>query len=153
NPPGDPLTARGVAFKFDGDPSEWRTTKSIFTDAAGVHTGSVWVDQTDSGLAIAGVAFGDPPRWPARESDLSKSDRIILTIADAHPPQFPPIGWGHQFGYQELATSADCASKAAEDNSGPKDRGRCVAWFEQQIGYRDTVARLFERQWVLAPGM
>ena len=147
-------TARGVAFGFDGDATEWRVAQPTFSHASGGRTASIWVDLVDSGLVVAGQVFGPAPRWPARSADLSSADHVEIALADVRPVAFPVVGWGHQFGDEQLTSADDCArSSEFKGDRDAREREGCARWYRTQLAYRDTVRKLFERRWRIAPGI
>jgi hypothetical protein len=95
--------------------------------------GSVAVEQVDSGLVIAGT--------------VADATAVEVSLADGQPPSFPPVGWGHQFGYETLNVEADCEKSQAGDARSAKDRAACVSWFREQLAYRGVLSRLFGRRW------
>src|SRR5262249_47947318 len=99
----------------------------------GTQVGSFTVNPVDSGLVIAGVATG--------------ATAVEVSLADLQPPAFPPVGWGHQFGYESLNVEADCEKNQSGDARSAKDRAGCESWFRAQHAYRDALSRLFERRW------
>ena len=62
----------------------------------------------------------------------------------------PTIGWGNQFGTEELGGLKDCAGQ--NDNSGDQVAGEknCERWYGEQVQYREYLRRLFVRQWLIA---
>jgi hypothetical protein len=113
--------------------------------------GSVRVTSNAAGLSISGTVDGGAPRWPAAAADVSHSDRIELSIADVAAAQLPPVGWGHQFGYEFLAREADCLTR--EGDTTAAGRRRCTDWFRQQTSHREKLGRLFARRWVITPSV
>jgi len=125
-------------FELDGEIGEWRELPVRY---GAVELGArgedlrVWVGQVDGGVAVAGEAS-------AARFDPAVGFGIGFWLADAEPPEFPPVGWGHQFGYEELAAVEECAGH----EEGWED-GSCRQWFHAQVEYRRELARLFVRRW------
>jgi hypothetical protein len=127
-----------VDFELDGRIGEWNDLPVRYgADELGERGKDlrVWVGQVEGGIAVAGegsAARFDPATGPG----------IGFWLADGDPPRYPPIGWGHQFGYEELASAADCAEyeEAWED-------GSCPDWYDDQLEHRTRLTRLFVRRW------
>jgi hypothetical protein len=117
---------------------------------AAARGGTVQVRSTGSGLVIAGVVDGPAPRWPTAAAALERGEHIDIWIADVAPPRLPPIGWGHQFGFEYLTREDDCL---ARDDTTAATRAHCVDWFRRQAHIRPAVTRLFTRRWSVAPSL
>ena len=123
--PAGPVTGR---FALDGDLAEWQDLPQA---SLGAWRG--WVSQVDSGLVLAGP--------------LEPDGSIDLTLSHADPLELPPVGWGHQFGYEELASEAGCATSEFSGNRTAREREACSRWYQRQLAWRDTVRILFTRRW------
>jgi hypothetical protein len=99
----------------------------------------VWIAQVDGGLAVAAeIRTTGAPNL--------QNPRLSIWLADAGPPALPPIGWGHQFGFETLASEAECETV----DWGEELRAFCAEWFREQVEHRSRLAPLFERRWVVS---
>jgi hypothetical protein len=113
--------------------------------------GSVRVTSNAAGLAIVGSVEGGAPRWGATPAELANGDRVEVSIADVAPVHLPPVGWGHQFGYEFLSREGDCLTR--EGDTTAAGRRRCTEWFRQQTSHREKLGRLFVRRWSITPSI
>jgi hypothetical protein len=113
--------------------------------------GNVRVTSNGAGLSISGSVDGGGPRWPTTPADLPHGDRIEVSIADVAPVHLPPVGWGHQFGYEFLSREGDCLTR--EGDTTATGRRRCTEWFRQQTSHREKLGQLFARRWAIAPSI
>ncbi|MBA3551069.1 hypothetical protein H0W32_02585, partial [Patescibacteria group bacterium] len=147
------VLSQGNTMRFDGDVTEWmqeRPTYTLTKKSTDSRDGSVWIDQTEQGLVIAGSVMGGAPDWPKNISNLTFKDHIEVWIADNQPLELPDIGWGHQFGHPTLKSEEECASEDVGSFS-LADVESCKTWFRDQVRYRDSFKKLFQRQWQIAP--
>ena len=128
-------------------------TMTLIPKAPGAHPGKVWVRSTDDGLHIWGKVQvnDDDLHWPQEKSDMLSSDHIEIWLSASTEVGMPPIGYGNQFGENDLNSAADCAS--LESNGGPGDPRTpkvkdCELWYQHQQEYRKQLERLFVRQWL-----
>jgi hypothetical protein len=143
-------------YLFDGHVEEWRQIPPTFIlnkygDKS--RDGHIWVGQDEQGLIVAGIVRGAKPRWPDSPDKMSQGDHLELWLADANEPVLPPVGWGNQFGFEELASEKDCSVLKSWD-ARKTDEGvvnECVSWFNNQLKYRKSFRKLFVRQWQIAP--
>lgn len=114
--------------------------------------GNVWLRTTEDGLHIWGkVDRRDQEiRWAQQKSEILTSDHVEVWLAAASDVQMPAVGWGNQFGMQELKSANDCSdfgdSQTGEKGAGAKN---CQRWYEEQRRYREQFRRLFMRQWLI----
>lgn len=116
--------------------------------------GTISIGQSTDGLVIRGTITGPAPQWPRSDDEIARADHLDIWLADATPAEFPPIGWGHQHGYEVLRSDDECVKPAADWRHEPaKEEAQCRAWYRTQLTYRDTLAKLFIRHWQVAPGV
>lgn len=126
--------------------------------APGAHAGEIWVRSADDGLHISGkVQVGDNDlHWPKEKSEMLASDHVEIWLSASNKVEMPPIGYGNQFGENDLKSVADCASTDADGGAGGppgSDKKTCERWYGKQLEYRKQLQRLFTRQWLTAgPG-
>jgi hypothetical protein len=108
------------------------------------------VSSSPSGLLIEGEVDGPKPEFPALRTDLLSKDHVEVWLAAEPALNFPPIGWGNQFGESDLKSENDCPEPGAGNHDRKKED--CKTWFREQIKYREQFKRLFVRQWLLSPG-
>jgi hypothetical protein len=130
-------------------------TLDLIPKEPGAHPGSIWIRSTDEGLHIWGkVQVGDDDlHWANEKSDMLASDHLEIWLSASPTVEMPQIGYGNQFGENQLASAADCDS--LENNGGPggprqpkvKD---CERWYNNQLQYRKLFERLFTRHWIAA---
>jgi hypothetical protein len=149
-----PMVLASPNFSLDGDVEEWRSispTLSLVKTDPRAQDGIIWVSQTDQGLLIAGDVLDDTPRWPKTASEIALGDHIEVWLADARELKFPPL-W---LSYCEITSEEDCDAirtsmvKEAEE----RHKEECKQWFKKQVQYRETLRKLFLRQWQVVPGM
>lgn len=117
------------------------------------HPGSIWLRSTENGLHIFGriQASDENFRWPRQKSEVLTSDHVEVWLAASPDVTMPQIGWGNQFGANELASARDCAKLLTDINNGSAAQiAACERWYNQQILYRHFLRRLFVRQWLIA---
>jgi hypothetical protein len=83
-------------------------------------------------------------------AEMANADHVELWVALVHPVPMPPIGWGNQFGPQQLASAEACDAEDAFAHD-PRAAADCKSWYAAQIRWRTRLARQFARQWQLAP--
>jgi len=154
-----PATAQGTeatalalpgGWRHDGRIDEWRDRASTFdlvSHGAGGRRGRVWIAHGGDGLVIAGAVEGGAPRFATDAASMPAGDHVELWVSLADAIALPPIGWGHQFGPIAVPRAADC-----DGNVNIPDEAACRAWRARQVTYRRHLARLFVRQWQIAPG-
>lgn len=126
---------------------------SLITRGPQAHSGMIWLRSADDGLHVWGKVDADEQgfHWPQQKSEMLSSDHIEVWLATSPEVSMPRIGWGNQFGAQELGSVKDCAEQAdphtGDPGSGAKD---CERWYNEQLQYRQYVRRLFVRQWLIA---
>lgn len=124
---------------------------------SGARHGHLWIRNIGTSLLIIGeLTDGDTPEWPRNKNRILASDHVELWLAGKAEVPLPVIGWGHQFGEQELeqgeASCADWAEQGRNASGDPKrPRKKCVRWVRTQQRYREVFKRLFVRQWLLTP--
>jgi hypothetical protein len=99
----------------------------------------VWIGQVDGGLAVAAEIR------PGGASDGADA-WLSIWLADADSPALPPIGWGHQFGFETLENEAECETM----EWGEDLQAFCAQWYRDQVEHRRSLAPLFERRWVVS---
>jgi hypothetical protein len=131
------------------------TTQPSFTLVAHgpqAHPADIWLRSTDDGLHIWGKVQVDQKdiHWPGQKSEMLSGDHIEVWLATSPSVPMPAIGWGNQFGAQQLASLKDCTGQ--RDNSGDDVAGmkNCERWYNEQIQYREHLQRLFVRQWLIS---
>ncbi len=147
--------SQGNIMRFDGDISEWmqeRPTYTLTKNTGEARDGSIWIDQTDQGLVIVGAVTGGSPQWPKNEASLTFKDHIEVWVADNQPVELPDIGWGHQFAHPTLKTEEECSSPDVGSFS-LADEEQCKVWFRDQVRYRESFKKLFQRQWQISPNV
>lgn len=120
------------AFRADGELGEWNGLEPMLglsSPGNGESHGWIWVGQTAEGLAIAGRV---------------RSGGVELSLADGRELTLPPIGWGHQFGFEKLESEEGCGEIAGDVDA-------CRAWYQAQVVHRERLAGLFVHRWVLFP--
>ena len=129
---------RVADFVLDGELGEWRPrpTDRVLPATSTTPQALVWIGQVDGGLAVAAEIRA------AAAADLENA-RLSIWLADAEPPALPPIGWGHQFGFETLESEAECEAL----DWGEEPQAFCAEWFRDQVRYRERLMPLFERRW------
>ncbi len=129
-------------FVHDGSVAEWRArpVDRILPAAEGRPQALTWVGQVPGGLVVALEIRGGLPSPPM--------EQIEISLAGADPPRLPPVGWGHQFGFETLPDSAACAGRGLEGDP----LRQCSTWYARQMRFRATLPLLFERAWRLDLG-
>ena len=127
----------------------------LIAKGAGAHPGKVWVRSTDDGLHVylKVETAGAQLHWPFEKADMLASDHVEIWLSTSTKVEMPPIGYGNQFGPNELKSADDC--KALENDQGPGTPRTprvddCDRWFNNQVLYRKQLERLFVRQWLAA---
>jgi hypothetical protein len=127
-------------------------TLALIPHSPQAHPGNVWVRATDDGLVVWGKVQVDQKdlRWPQQKSEMLSSDHVEVWLATSPEVPMPTMGWGNQFGTEELGSLKDCAGQT--DNSGDQVIGEknCERWYGEQVQYREYLRRLFVRQWLIA---
>lgn len=127
-------------------------TLPLIPNSPQAHHGNVWLRTTEDGLHIWGkVDRGDQEiRWAQQKSEILASDHVEVWLAGATDVAMPAVGWGNQFGMQELKSQNDCAD-ATDSHTGDKASGtrNCERWYEEQRRYRQQFRRLFARHWLI----
>ena len=128
-------------------------TLNLLPHSPQAHDGKIWLRSADDGLHVWGKVEADEQsfHWPQQKSEMLSSDHIEVWLATSPDVSVPEIGYGNQFGAQELGSIKDCAEQAdphtGEAGSGAKD---CERWYNEQLRYRQYLRRLFVRQWLIA---
>lgn len=127
------------AFVFDGGVSEWRARPvDRVLDAVGSRPQAlVWIGQVEEGLVVAAEIRGT--------AASGNAPALLVSLSGPREPEFPPIGWGHQFGFEVIADSTACA----EIDGSEGDEGGCFGWYRRQLEHRRRLPALFERVWRL----
>ncbi len=115
-------------------------------------SGAVWFGQTHEGLVVAGRIYGPPPKWPSN-SNFSNNDHIVVWLSDTRALELPPIGWGHQFGYEYIFSEEDCSKRTSKrtDKTDIDIQSACTQWYKDQLVYRKNLEKLFVRRWAASP--
>ena len=139
-----------------GSPNVYATppTFTVTAHSPQSHPGRIWLRSTDDGLHIWGKVQVEEQgfHWPEQKSEMLSSDHIELWLATSPDVPMPAVGWGNQFGAEELASAKDCTGQKdtpVDDASAVKT---CERWYSQQLQYRQYLQRLFVRQWLIAGG-
>jgi hypothetical protein len=127
-----------VEFSLDGDLAEWRSRVPGQVLPATVVTPQtlVWLGQVPAGVVVAAEVRGAARARP-------DPARFSIELSDADPPVLPPIGWGHQFGFETLDEEAECWQMDLGDDGGDI----CVPWFRAQVAHREALQPLLARRW------
>ena len=141
-----------------GDPSNPHSgpaTFNLIPKEPGARTGRIWVNYADDGLDIYGEIGANPSdvRSPAEKKDMLASDHVEVWLSTTTGVALPPIGYGNQFGENDLKSAADCGPLENESEPGSprtSDVGACQSWYADQLEYRKQFERLFTRQWLTA---
>jgi hypothetical protein len=97
----------------------------------------MWVGQVDEGIVVAAeIRSGLVP---------DETATLRIGLRGSGELTFPPLGWGHQFGFNVLHSEEDCARREMGDD----DPSACEAWYTRQLDYRAALSPLFEREWRL----
>ena len=132
---------------------------NLIPHGPGARHGHVWLQNVGMGLLVVGEVDGARPDFPRNKNLILEKDHVEIWLADSKDPDFPPLGWGNQFGEVTLPKGADsCADWALQDASNtpaapsaPAAEKRCRTWADTQTGYRTFFKRLFLRQWLVTP--
>jgi hypothetical protein len=128
-------------------------TLTLIQHTPDAHPGSVWLRSTPEGLHIWLKVQADEQdfRWPQQKSEMLSSDHIELWLAASPSVPMPPVGWGNQFGMTTLNSEKDCQDQT-DSHTGDAATGarNCVRWYAEQFQYRQSLRRLFVRQWLIA---
>ncbi len=130
-------------------------TLTLIPHSPQAHTGKVWLESTDEGLHIWGKVQADEQgfHWPKEKSEMLSSDHVEVWLAGSPDVSMPAIGWGNQFGQDELASLTDCKQQGdvqRTDTTATEQIQSCERWYNEQVRYREYLPRLFVRQWLLA---
>jgi hypothetical protein len=147
----DPGTLGQAGFRFaDGVPQ----VVNLIPHGNGARTGHLWIGSSGGSLRIIGEVDGDAPDWPKDANSILSKDHVEVWLTGASDLDLPPIGWGNQFGEDQLDSDKSC-SEIRSSQGPPKDAAaqeKCSDWFTDQRNYRPYFKRLFVRQWLLANG-
>lgn len=149
----------GPAYSGTAAPHDWHGQLPSFTltpAAPGAPAGKIWVRKSEAGMVIAGQVEGASPDFPKSVAELMAKDHVEVWLAVVPNPVLPVLGWGNQFGDNELRqgeTSCATEKNIAGDPPDQQDIQQCVEWVKRQKSYRTQLKRLFARQWQLAPGL
>lgn len=124
-------------FRHDGAVGEWRARPidRILPAAGAIPQALLWIGAVDEGIVVAAeIRSGVRPDEEAT---------LAIGLQDGADPEFPPIGWGHQFGFETLEDETGCA----ELEFGGEDRDACEDWYLRQVDYRAALAPIFGREW------
>lgn len=127
-------------------------TLTLIPSSPQAHHGNVWLRTTEDGLHIWGkVDRGDQEiRWARQKSEIVARDHVEVWLAAMTDVAMPTVGWGNQFGIEELKSENNCADMT-DPHTGDETSGRrnCERWYEDQLAYRRELRRLFARQWLI----
>lgn len=124
-------------FRHDGSVREWRARPidRILPGVGRIPQALLWIGQIPEGLVVAAeIRSGVEPDGNAT---------LRIGLGGGREVAFPPIGWGHQFGFEVMADSTGCSDL----EFGTADPAGCEAWFSRQRTYREALPALFEREW------
>jgi hypothetical protein len=139
-----------AGFVADGDLKEWQGLPSFALGPGDLVAGpkkpsgpadfsaTVWIALGKDALLIAGKVSDDKVRFP-EGAKIFNADHAELWLAFPAAP-LPPLAYANQFGETEVT---DCAQE--------KDPAACDAWTKEQRRRRESLKRLFFRQYVLTP--
>ena len=127
-----------VDFALDGDLAEWRSrpTDQVLRGTATTPQALVWLGQVPTGIVVAAEVRG-------ASQDSPDPARLSIWLSDADSPILPPIGWGHQFGFETLNDEAECGQM----DWGEEGRELCVRWYGAQVTHRESLKPLLARRW------
>jgi hypothetical protein len=148
----DPGTLGQAGFKFaSGVPN----VVNLIPHGDGARTGHLWIGNTGQSLRIIGEVDGKTPDWPRDINAVLSKDHVEVWIAGAGDVELPPVGWGDQFGENQLASEKECSGAHSQQGTAKdaEEQEKCRDWFETQQDYRPIFKRLFVRQWVLGGGV
>jgi hypothetical protein len=139
----------------NGDIQSLPATMELIPKSPEAHPGKIWIRSSDEGLHIWGkIQTNDNDlHWPTQRSEMLSSDHVEIWLSTTSDVEMPPVGYGNQFGENDLKSPADC--RPLENMGGPggprnphiKD---CERWYNEQLEYRKSLERLFTRQWLAA---
>lgn len=127
------------AFRHDGNVGEWRARPidRILPSNGRIPQALVWVGQVAEGIVVAAEIRSGV--------EADEAATLQIGIRGAGDISFPPIGWGHQFGFVDLAGPSDCEGR----EFGEEDPVGCESWYARQVDFRAALPPLFEREWRL----
>lgn len=111
------------------DVAQWDNVQTTLTFEDDI---SMKMVQVSDGILF----YVETPAWDMNKIELDETVRIH--VAGKNDPQFPPINYGNQFGW-ELGNEQGCTTK------------KCTQWLKKQKKYRETLASAFEYQFSTAP--
>lgn len=128
---------------------------SLIKNTPEARNGNVSIDQNEEGISIAGTVSGGVPEWSQTADEMAGKDHLEIWLADGNPTELPPVGWGNQFGYEQLNSEADCGRRTSTyvNISNAQLLEECRQWYRKQIKYRESFEKLFIRQWQIAPNV
>lgn len=148
----DPGTVGQPSFRFAGGVP---AVVHLIPHGNGARNGHVWVGNTGQSIRIVGEVDGEAPDWPKDRPSFLSKDHVEVWLAGVSDVKMPPIGWGDQFGEQQLDDLKRCSD--LHSYQGPEHNAEaqqnCRDWFETQQEYRAIARRLFLRQWLLAENL
>lgn len=121
-------------------------TVNLIPQSSDGRVGRIWITSSSDGLLVEGEVEGAEPDWPANPGEMLAKDHVEVWLAASPKVTLPPIGWGNQFGEQDLASEAGCDQVSDQKI----DTAACRAWFQEQVRYREQFRRLFVRQWLVS---
>lgn len=128
-------------FVHDGHVGEWRARPidRVLSATDGTPQALLWTGRVAQGLVVAAeVRYG---------GGVAGDVHLRVGLAGADSVRLPPIGWGHQFGFEVLEGAEDCEGRElVEDVEG------CRAWYERQRAHRSRLPALFARDWRIPLG-
>ncbi|MFV1986717.1 MAG: hypothetical protein ACC682_05530 [Gemmatimonadota bacterium] len=136
-PPAGPLIPQVDDFQHDGNVGEWRARPidRILPATGHIPQALLWVGQVAEGIVVAAeIRSGVAP---------DEGATLRIGLRGAGDLEFPPIGWGHQFGFVVLEDQEDCEDREFGDD----DPSGCREWYTRQLDYRAALPPLFEREW------
>lgn len=141
---------------IDGDLKEWTGDPSVTLGPANQVAGSVklvspadlsatvWVAISREGLAVAGRVTDDKVRFPQGDKVVNADHAEIWLAFPA--ASLPPLAYANQFGETEIPDADSCGTLEEIE-----DPDACRAWVREQRARRQSLERLFLRQYLLTP--
>lgn len=161
-PPDLPIAeATPAGFELDGGVREWKGRPPSISLGKGDQVAGaskagseadfaarVWLAFGKEGLVVAGEVRDDAVLWPAAPGDLPASDHVEVWLAFPGV-EMPDLGFGSQWGWTGLPGPKACGEMEITLEGAALDA--CEQWVERQLERRRAFARLFVRQFLIAP--
>ena len=145
-----------AGLAVDGDLKEWTSAPSVTLGPANQVAGpvklaepgdlsaTVWVAISKDGLAVAGKVTDDKVRFASADKINADHAEIWLSLPAA---ALPPLAFANQFGEIEVPDADACGTLEEIE-----DPDACKKWVKEQRARRQSLERLFVRQYLLTQG-